>query len=286
VKEFLTPEGVSLTFELPPVGDRLAAFLLDAMIIAAAMLVVAGSCLVIGLVGAVSAAMSVFLLSLFFIRNFYFTWFELRRNGTTPGKRRMGLRVIDARGGPLQAEAVFVRNFMREVEIFLPLGIVFGGGGGMLPGAEGWQVLAAGTWLLVFSLMPLLTADRRRVGDLVGGTIVVREPKVALHRDLAGHVARNAGPREPRRAHVFRKDHLVFYGIFELEALEGVLRTRGRDRKQAMAAVAARIKAKIGWTSRQEDADPETFLRDFYAAQRAHLEQRMLLGERRERKDG
>ena len=65
--------------------------------------------------------LAVGLLAFFLLRNFYFSWFECRWHGATPGKRLLGLRVIDAHGGTLTPEAVLARNLMREVELFLPL---------------------------------------------------------------------------------------------------------------------------------------------------------------------
>ena len=61
----------------------------------------------------------------FLLRSFYFTFFELRWKGATPGKRSLGLRVIDAHGGALSSDAVLVRNLTREVEVFLPLAALF-----------------------------------------------------------------------------------------------------------------------------------------------------------------
>jgi hypothetical protein len=46
--------------------------------------------------------------------------------------------------------------------------------------------------------------------------------------------------------------------------------------------VAEKVRHKIGYPG--EVADEERFLREFYVAQRAHLEKRMLFGQRREDK--
>jgi uncharacterized RDD family membrane protein YckC len=116
----VTPEGVPLRFMIAGVGDRVAAFLIDGLMILGAAIVVA---IVIGLGAATSRGLGLAagFVAFFLLRNFYFTWFECRWHGTTPGKRAVGLRVIDAHGGILTAEAVFARNLMREVEVFLPL---------------------------------------------------------------------------------------------------------------------------------------------------------------------
>ena len=51
-----------------------------------------------------------------------------------------------------------------------------------------------------------------------------------------------------------------------------------------MDAVCDRIKRKIGWDRAAWKVPSREFLQDFYDAQRAHLESRLLMGERKERK--
>ncbi len=98
-----TPDGVPLPFVIAPVGSRLTAFLLDTLILVAGVLALL---LFMGIMGmgarfAAAWALPVAILASFLGWNFYFTWFELRWQGSTPGKRKMGLRVIDAHGGQL-----------------------------------------------------------------------------------------------------------------------------------------------------------------------------------------
>ncbi len=83
---------------------------------------------------------------------------------------------------------------------------------------------------------------------------------------------------------MFTSEQLVFYGIYELQVLENVLRTNASHfgHYEAVTTVADRIKLKIGYVGAVDDS--ERFLRDFYAAQRAHLEQKMLFGQRIEDK--
>jgi hypothetical protein len=72
------------------------------------------------------------------------------------------------------------------------------------------------------------------------------------------------------------------YGEFELQVLENVLRdTGGADRDQTLGVVADKIQTKIGFSPRINYGQEERFLREFYAAQRAHLEKRMLFGKRK-----
>jgi len=93
---------------------------------------------------------------------------------------------------------------------------------------------------------------------------------------------------QPEAELVFRPAQLGVYGIYELQVLEDVLRKRMQPGgKEAVAAVAKRIKVKIEWNDTMQGTAPDhTFLERFYAAQRKHLEQQLLFGKRKERKKG
>jgi uncharacterized RDD family membrane protein YckC len=276
-REIVTPEGLPLRFEVAAAADRLGAFLFDGLIIVLATLVVLIPLLVGRISGGSDWLLAMAFLAAFAIRHGYFVWFETRRHGSTPGKRRARLRVIDRSGGALTAEAVFARNLTREVEVMLPLVLLLSPDA-LLPEAPGWGIALGCAWIVVVGALPLLNRDRLRVGDLVAGTIVVRSPEVVLLRDLS------AAPEEEGRERLpFTPAQLGVYGIFELQVLEEILRSETRDRA-GMEAVCQRIQRKIGWDPSGQRVSAEKFLRDFYDAQRAHLEGRLLMGERRERK--
>ncbi|HEY0991629.1 MAG TPA: hypothetical protein VGD80_31470, partial [Kofleriaceae bacterium] len=90
--------------------------------------------------------------------------------------------------------------------------------------------------------------------------------------------------RAPAAAHVFSDAQLGIYGIYELQVLEGVLRISPGDSAhlEAVRTVAEKVRNKIRYEGRV--TDDERFLREFYVAQRAHLEQKMLFGQRRQDK--
>jgi uncharacterized RDD family membrane protein YckC len=179
LRTILTPEGVPLRVELAQRGERLGATLLDLLFI---MLVVAVFAICLALINsAVDSAMDeilgiIFFLGYFLLMNFWFTIFELRWNGQTPGKRIMKIRVIDSRGGPLSGRAVIVRNIMRDLELFLPLGFVFARPSGTL---EAWQMIFIWLWLGALLALPFINRDRMRGGDLVAGTWVVTARGIA-----------------------------------------------------------------------------------------------------------
>lgn len=281
VREVVTPEGVPLRFEVGDLAARAGALGIDVLIVTVAVVFALLPFTLAGLVvlGPLAAALA--LVVFFGMRSFYFTLFEARWHGSTPGKRMVGLRVIDAQGGPLTAEAVFARNLMRELELFAPA-VVLLAPESALPDLPGFARLLSLAWLAVPVLVPLMNRDRLRAGDVVAGTLVVHVPAVRLLADLGEPVP--APRRAPPPLYTFTPEQLDVYGIYELHVLETLLRETSGTADARLAAVAERIRSKIDWRSGPQRDDPEAFLRAFYAAQRARLEQRLVLGERRERK--
>jgi len=274
----LTPEGVPLTFIVASPGERIWGFFIDAVFILLALVVLSLPMLFFSAFGGGELALTVLTLAFFLLRNFYFTFFEIRGQGATPGKRRARTRVIDRRGRPLTSGAVFVRNLTREVELFLPLAAL--SFPDQVIGAPGSIVqLVAGVWFVGVALLPLLNRDRLRVGDMVAGTLVVRAPLAVLYRDLATAPSKQEGTR-----YSFTPEQLDVYGIYELQVLEEVLRRRGRVGQKPRRVVAKKIIEKIGWAGDVRSIDVDVFLSEFYTAQRARLERQMLFGERREKK--
>jgi uncharacterized RDD family membrane protein YckC len=223
------------------------------------------------------------LIALFLIQNFYFAFFELRWQGWTPGKRVVGIRVIDARGGPLEPSAILARNLMRELELWMPLRFL-AFGRQLMPDAPLWAWVVAVAWTVVFLLLPLFNRDRLRAGDLVGGTWVVVQPKPQLLPDLAApdewQSRRGAAPPPP--AYVFTDQQLAVYGEFELQVLEQALRGEpGAERHASLVAITNKIRVKLRYEANVRESDVELFLNTYYTAVRAHLERRRLFGKRK-----
>ncbi len=284
VREFVTPEGVDLRLRIGGAGERAAAFLLDATFIVITLVVLtllasaaAGALEGLGAVGVKnhlsSLMLIVWLLGFFVLRNGYFVLFEFTPRAATPGKRILGLRVAARDGGRLTAEAVFARNAMREIEVFLPLSFLLASGIGAVDPIGGWLVLLGLLWTGGFALFPLFNRDRLRVGDFVAGTWVVKSPREKLSIDLLD--AQQAAAAGGRFA--FTVEQAGAYGIKELHVLEDVLR---RKDAKTMAAVADRIRHKIGWRRADGETD-EAFLAAYYGALRGRLETRLLFGHRR-----
>jgi uncharacterized RDD family membrane protein YckC len=270
-REIVTPEGVPLTVELAEFSERAIALALDLLIWAGASVAI-----VLALVYFTAHGLSwvvlagVMMLVMFLLRNLYFIHFELSARGATPGKRAVGIRVTDRRGGPLQPTAVIARNLTRELEVFVPMGILLSGPGG--GSGVHWGYLLTFGWLLCFLALMFFNRDRMRAGDLIAGTLVVAVPRQRLLGDLV-----------EKRAHFVFSDHqLMAYGKRELQVLEDLLRRPDdRESRELLHDVCDRICRKIDWSEPLAPNATALFLRDFYTAQRAFLEREQLFGRPR-----
>ena len=150
-----TPEHVRIGFELAGVGSRSAAVIVDMMI--SAMAVVGIGLLVEGIDVVTSsnwienASLTVMILLMFGVWWGYFFLAEGFFDGRTLGKRALGLRVIGAGGTPLTLQAAALRNLLRFIDLQpFPSGVL------------GLGLVA-------------LHPRSQRLGDIVAGTIVVRD---------------------------------------------------------------------------------------------------------------
>jgi uncharacterized RDD family membrane protein YckC len=273
-RSLVTPEGVDLGVTLASAGSRAAAFLLDAVLLMV-VAVVGTIIIVFGASGLGPRALEPlfigWLVMLFFLRNVYFIAFEAGRRAATFGKRIVGIRVVSRDGSGLSIDQVIARNLMREIEVLLPLSMLMSGGGlGVVDTATTLFGLA---WSLLFAFFLLFNRDRMRIGDMLAGTWVVEAPRRTLAENLSGRRA------SLPRAFKFSKAQLDAYGIAELHKLEEVLRG---DHAAALATVAETIQKKIGW--RDRSVEPRTFLIAYYDDLKAHLERKLLLGNRRANK--
>lgn len=270
-RRFVTPEGVDLRLQIAAYTDRALALMLDALIIIAALVALT----ILAALAAwgtrsqapARAIVIIWLLGSFVLRVGYFIGFELHARGATPGKRAMGLRVIARDGRRLTADAIFARNAMRELEVFLPATFLFARG----EGVDGAVIALGAIWTGVFVIFPLFNRDRLRLGDLAAGTMVVKAPKLRLLRDIAEAAPQTLG------GVAFTDAQLDAYGIKELQVLEQVLRTGDR---RTLAAVATRIRGKIAWEGPADTPD-RSFLNAYYAALRQRLETGLLFGRAR-----
>ncbi len=279
--EIVGPEGVPLSFPRASVFERLTAFVVDMALMYLTIIAIVICALVLtGTVGFVTI-FAVALVVVFLLQHGYFIFFETRWHGATPGKRLMRLRVIARDGAGLDMESVIARNVMRDVELFLPLALLTASEQ-IYGRSPWWMILPALAWLGIMMGMPFLSRERTRIGDLAGGTIVVRVPKAELIRDEA---RTSLAPEAPDLA--FTRAQLDVYGERELETLAELLRKRdyGKASIEDLRVVSHAIARKISFSGPEPNHEPERFLRTFYREQRNYLERKLLYGKRKSSKN-
>ncbi|RZU45118.1 putative RDD family membrane protein YckC [Fluviicoccus keumensis] len=149
-----TPEGVRLSLHLAGMVPRSLAFGIDMAVRGVVMIACAT---VLGKLGNIGLGL---LLIIFFLMEWlYPVLFEVYGGGSTPGKRMMGLTVVEASGLPVGWRASMIRNLLRFAD-FLPFFYGFA----------------------VFSL--LHTARFQRLGDLAADTVVVWRQKPQVFGEL------------------------------------------------------------------------------------------------------
>lgn len=138
-----TPEGVELNLRLAGPVPRACAWAIDLAIRSVIMIA-----LFVGLTPWGGVGFGVFLISVFLLEWFYPALCEVYLDGATPGKKSMGLRVVNDDGTPVQMAAAMIRNLLRAAD-FLP--VLYGVG----------------------LVSMLVNREFKRLGDLVAQTVVV-----------------------------------------------------------------------------------------------------------------
>ncbi|MGJ8562726.1 MAG: RDD family protein [Alphaproteobacteria bacterium] len=268
MRELITPEGVDLQVELADLGARAGAFLIDIMIMFVLLILMTWAVIATGIDDEGDFGLIIWILFFFFLRSFYFMFFEMGPKAATPGKRICKIRVAARGKARLTANAVFARNALREIEFFLPLSFL----GANISSVDGWISTFGLIWGCIFLFFPMFNRDRLRAGDLIAGTWVVTAPRPMLASDLA-----EASVDAPQGQFAFTSEQINAYGVHELHVLEDVIR---RNEAKILADVAPRIRKKIGWEKTIGEQDL-AFLKAYYAALRGRLETKLMFGVRR-----
>jgi uncharacterized RDD family membrane protein YckC len=154
-----TPERVPLHFALASIGNRFIACAIDHTIQMAILIGLGVLFILISdvtdfgnrLTNAPKWMIALLIILVFILMSGYFVFFEWIWNGQTPGKRWLKLRVIREDGRPISFFEAMVRNLLRTFD--------------MMPSP-----------FYSVGLISVFATERdQRVGDMVAGTVVVRE---------------------------------------------------------------------------------------------------------------
>lgn len=147
----ITPEQVELEYQLVEMPTRVAASFYD-LLLQSAILIILGFIHLAILTYAKAFYMVYYgwliAISILIILLVYYgfgVYFEFYKHGQTPGKKMFGIKVMRFSGEPASMSHVAIRNAFK---FFL-------------------DILGIGVWMMLFQ------KQCRRLGDLVGGTVVV-----------------------------------------------------------------------------------------------------------------
>ena len=150
----VTPEAVALEFRTANLGSRILAYLIDMAVVTAGIFAGLFAVALLGQATAVVVpdwvALTIVLVLLPSWWLGYFIAFETLWRGRTLGKAALGLRVVTREGAPIRFRHAAIRALLGLVDF----------------------AIASGFFAIVFIL---LTRDNQRLGDLVAGTLVLRE---------------------------------------------------------------------------------------------------------------
>ena len=203
-----TPERVALTLPVAGIGYRCLAWLVDAALIFFFWVVAyfVFTLLVSDVLGVFQGLSTVgrtlLVVGVFATQWLYWTVGEVFFHGQTPGKRALRIRVVRMDGSPVGLFESAVRNLCRAVD-FLPVGYAAG------------------------CLTMLLTARHRRLGDLLAGTLLVRDERVDLDKYTAPlDAASGTGAPSSARELTAEEVELVLAFLSRASGLEPQVRQR------------------------------------------------------------
>jgi uncharacterized RDD family membrane protein YckC len=217
-RRILTPEHVEVRLTPAGLGSRSLAAGIDlALILVTASFV--GGMLVysipvagLGVAAAITAA--------FVIQWGWHVYFETRQEGRSPGKRLMGLRVVDGRGLPIGLAQSFVRTVMRVLD---SLPILYGLG----------------------ALVCQVDRHRRRLGDLMADTLVIREGRTFMPAASLARAPEYNSLRVPRVQRLIRRRISLEEREFLLTLVLRADEMENRARFDLMEDVAAHYRQRL-----------------------------------------
>lgn len=147
--KFTTSQNIEIKLELAGLGDRILAFLIDALIMASYVMLVA----------AIVPTSEPFFIILTLPILFYFLLFEIFTNGQSPGKKVREIKVVKLNGG-----SPTIYNYLLRW-VLLPIDILLYGS--------------------VAILCIIVTKNGQRLGDLAAGTTVIKQRRSVAIADIA-----------------------------------------------------------------------------------------------------
>lgn len=230
-----TPEHVVIRLQPAGAGSRFLALLIDSFIVTSISSTIGGllvKLLPLGIALAISLTLT------FMLTWSWHVFFEVRKQGRTPGKRALKLRVVDARGLPVSLYQSMVRNIVRVLD-FAPAFYGFG------------------------AIAVLVSSTNRRLGDVVADTLVIRDEQPLAYSAMRSAERRHNSLRTPRVLRLIRHKIGLEEREFLLTLCVRANRMAAEARYDLMEEVAAAYREELGVEA--ESISGENFVRDLTA---------------------
>lgn len=244
--EVRTVEGITLELDVAGAGTRFLAGLLDALLLVLLLLLIGIGLKALAAVdptGVVGFAQALLLLGFALVIIAYHVLYHHLAGGQTPGKQAMGIRVVTTDGQPAGLASLTLRGVLMIVDA-LPLPLFTG------------------------LVAIVVTPRRQRLGDLVAGTLVVRDARQDAYglepwgQETWSGLQVRVLDLSPAAAARFDRDDLAF--------LREVITRRTMDplrRKALLRRVARDYAGRLGF---EREEDPRAIIRELYIFLREH----------------
>jgi uncharacterized RDD family membrane protein YckC len=232
-----TPEKIRFDYKIAQTGTRIGAFIIDMVIQA---VIIGLVFLLLFFIGIFESnllarhyinqfqllALAFFYLLIFFFQWGYFTFFEMFKNGQSPGKKVIRISVIKSNGDPLDASVIVLRNLLRAVDGF-PLLHVLGG------------------------FISILDNKSRRLGDIIADTVVVHEIRFDLKEPTFKTTISSKSAEEPAMKLMTKLNEEELYVIRRFLSDRYLL---SEERQTAIGTkLAANVKKRLNITENFDD---------------------------------
>jgi uncharacterized RDD family membrane protein YckC len=189
--EITTAQKVTIQYELASVGNRIAAFIVDLMVLFGMIILL--SFIFENLIGMSGLYQYFFIFVVFPTLFFYTLLSEILLDGQTVGKRAVGIKVVKLNGDPASAFDYLIRWAFRFTDIWMSAGSVA-------------------------SLLISSSIYSQRLGCLLSGTTVIRKNSsrnFALKDILNIYSTENYEPKYPQVVQINEKDMIFLKKVLE-----------------------------------------------------------------------
>lgn len=228
--EINTTQNVRITYEIAHLGDRVAALVIDLLIVGAGALI---SMLFSALFTGESVSYVFYLFVLPFAM-FYTLVSEILMKGQTIGKRALKLQVVKLNGEEARGSDYFLRWIFRLIDIFLSLG-------------------------MIATIFVVTSKKGQRLGDLVAETAIIRvkpADQMSLASIINRHEKEHYEAQFPQVVKLSESDMLLIQNV-----LQRYNKYKNKAHRDALYLLAKKVKQRLNLEDNEINDESIRFLK-------------------------